>query len=73
MLLWGVCFLEIVGARGQLAFQGLFLALIFGGGFAFLGNEIGGVRRHWSGFLRFPGQLKSDAHSLLAEPKQGRV
>ena len=35
-------FLEIVGARGQLAFQGLFQALIFGGGFAFLGNEIGG-------------------------------
>ena len=30
-------FSEIVGARGQLVFQGLFLALIFGGGFAFLG------------------------------------
>jgi len=47
-------FSEIVGARGQLAFQGLFLALIFGGGFAFLGNKIGRVRRHWSGCLRFP-------------------
>jgi hypothetical protein len=34
-------FSEIVGARGQLAFQGLFLALIFGGSFAFLGNKIG--------------------------------
>ena len=57
-------FSEIVGARGQLAFQGLFLALIFGGGFAFLGNEIGGVRRHWSGFLRFPRQ-KLDETALM--------
>ncbi len=58
-------FSEIVGARGQLVFQGLFLALIFGGGFAFLGNEIGGVRRHWSGFLRFPRQKLDETYSGL--------
>ena len=56
-------FLEIVGARRQLTFQGLFLALIFWGGFSFLGNEIGGVRRHCSGFLWFPRQKSDETHS----------